>query len=112
MTVYHLRLDERRDYTACLPDTAFVNPLYSHLEPMFRRLAARDAAPKGIGTPCKRCLASLAKLDREFQRKARCGLRLGKRAKPSHPGYEAIHSRGWWPNDAARAIAREEGRAL
>lgn len=49
---------------------------------------------------CKRCLASLAKRDRAFQRKARRQFGFPK-------------SRWLTPkDDAARAIAREEGRAL
>jgi hypothetical protein len=64
---------------------------------------------------CKRCLASLAKRDREFQRKARrwWGFPAGRVIE------RAIYMRSAdWPltswkgrENAARAIAREEGRA-
>ena len=71
---------------------------------------------------CKRCLASLAKRDREFQRKARKWWK-----PPTGPVATRPWERnGWimqtrlpsWPYtiwkfqaDSARAIAREEGRA-
>jgi len=58
---------------------------------------------------CKRCLASLAKRDREFQRKARAWF-----ASPDSPRRLGFGRRGHTvfgqPEDAARAIAREEGR--
>jgi hypothetical protein len=69
---------------------------------------------------CKRCLASLAKRDRAFQRKARRW--FGSQSQCAHMqrtigrdrAEDALHP---WRHtsrkaDAARAIAREEGRAL
>lgn len=57
---------------------------------------------------CKRCLASLAKRDRAFQRKARRMIAGIAFTKP-HNVYAADAA---MREDAARAIAREEGRAL
>ena len=64
---------------------------------------------------CKRCIASLAKRDRAFQRKARKGIALPpyhfppgvwpSRALPPLAVHHSIRLR----EDAARAIAREEG---
>lgn len=61
------------------------------------------------GLSCKRCLASLAKRDREFQRKARGGLEIDRKL---HVCFETFVPGG--PDEeardrAARAIAREEG---
>jgi hypothetical protein len=57
---------------------------------------------------CKRCLASLTKRDREFQRKARKW--HGAHVDPAGLGPT------WWGQYiyqlSVRAIAREEGRAL
>lgn len=63
---------------------------------------------------CKRCLASLAKRDRAFQRKARKGI---GRISLEHVYINAVRlvaARAGLvrAGDAARAIAREEGRAL
>lgn len=76
-------------------------------ESQFRSDAIHDVSPR----PCKRCLASLAKRDREFRKKANATLstsraRLIRRwlSTPNMP-YPMSHS-----DDAARAIAREEGR--
>jgi hypothetical protein len=69
-----------------------------------------DRAP----VTCKRCLASLAKRDREFRAKARLGLRRTWLAFALRG--EAYRVSGYWDRDSAanatRAIAREEGRAL
>lgn len=59
---------------------------------------------------CKRCLASLAKRDREFRRKARAAWpkyypnRFGVTEFPWNPCYSLAHY------TAPAAIAREEGR--
>lgn len=59
---------------------------------------------------CKRCLASLAKRDRAFQRKARRWYRSarGSTIDRSMRAYDSGRAR---PRDAARAIAAEEGRS-
>ena len=62
-------------------------------------------ATEGEAVTCKRCLASLAKRDRKFQGKARGW--FGTRPA-HHAGMIADRFR----MAAARAIAREEGRAL
>lgn len=62
---------------------------------------------------CKRCLASLAKRDREFQRKARRFLEHDRGefgARLSAFGFGLGWS-GFFREQAFRAIAREEGRA-
>ena len=65
---------------------------------------------------CKRCLASLAKRDRAFQRKARKGLERTTYRGASGAIYigttleSAVCSKP--RRDAARAIAREDKRAL
>jgi hypothetical protein len=56
---------------------------------------------------CKRCLASLAKRDREFQRKARNELVAHWFTQPHNVYRDAEAAR----DDADRAIAREEGRS-
>jgi hypothetical protein len=67
---------------------------------------------------CKRCLASVAKRDRAFQRKARKGIALPPYHFPRGvwPGPRlpplAVHHAIRLREDSARAIAREEGRAL
>lgn len=60
---------------------------------------------------CKRCLASLAKRDREFQRKARRHVVMGHGRSFTDEQRLAVFvaGRSTW-RDAARAIAREEGR--
>jgi hypothetical protein len=73
--------------------------------------ACRHATTDRTRVTCKRCLASLAKRDRAFQRKARRGLRNGNTRISAT--WDRVSD---WPlgtsEDAARAIAREEGRAL
>lgn len=68
---------------------------------------------------CKRCLASLAKRDREFQRKARRG--LDSAATRLLRDLDYGDARQWcavfavwgdFRDSAARAIAREEGRSV
>ncbi len=62
---------------------------------------------------CKRCLASLAKRDREFRRKARKGFRRVLHAFAMRG--EAFRVSGYYTRDtaatAARAIAAEESRS-
>jgi len=59
---------------------------------------------------CKRCLASLAKRDREFQRKARRRFaRTERRWEPYARAAIKAQRPKWFAEDAARAIAREEG---
>ena len=62
---------------------------------------------------CKRCLASLVRRDREFQRKARRQFRDGParlRSYCAEAAFQELHGRTTF-GDATRAIAREEGRA-
>ncbi len=78
----------------------------------------------GDAVTCKRCLASLAKCDREFQRKARRGIGYvfrqpggtSRRLSQLHMVGVTAGVRGTvlsgLERDAARAIAREEGRVL
>jgi hypothetical protein len=58
---------------------------------------------------CKRCLASLAKRDRAFQRKAR--KQFGPRDYPWPDGGRGYRLTLRFAKRAARAIAAEEGRA-
>lgn len=57
---------------------------------------------------CKRCLASLARRDREFRAKARRGMTHANYIGVAR--YFAIHRAEIMKANAARAIAREEGR--
>lgn len=57
---------------------------------------------------CKRCLASLAKRDREFQRKARLAFALAFTGTPTNVYRTAERLR----LDSLAAIAREEGASL
>lgn len=96
------------------------NDIENHYDYDFgvRRIACGTRGHVGIMTTdhqaitCKRCLASLAKRDREFQRKARSRLvsavlvRIGS----GHRLRAECHICA--RRDSARAIAREEGRAL
>ncbi len=78
----------------------------------------REALLPHRGCPhymCKRCLASLAKRDRAFQRKAR--RRFSRRATLAAmaPRTRRAYASDRWRDPALRAasaIAREEGRAL
>jgi hypothetical protein len=56
---------------------------------------------------CRRCLVSLAKRDREFQRKARSQFKT-----PPQTAARKQAMRDAGRTHAARAIARDEGRAL
>jgi len=68
---------------------------------------ARHLTRERGAVECSRCLASLAKRDREFRAKARRGLTVGH---PGHPLGMAIYRARGMPGDAAAAIAREEGQ--
>lgn len=69
---------------------------------------------------CKRCLTSLAKRDREFQKKARRQFSAKNRERQINAYLDSVGIPRWkgvsgdvpWARkgDAARAIAREEGR--
>ncbi len=83
-----------------------------------------DKADSREFVTCKRCLASLAKRDRAFQRKARATFarnctKTWRRANRGRAmcglGFEhwtAVKKGGSRIDDAVHAIAREEGRAL
>lgn len=74
-----------------------------------------DASSDRSRVTCKRCLASLAKRDREFQQKSRAGMThlnyIGWAARQPGVTGEAARKRNMLRN-SVRAIAREEGRAL
>ena len=79
-------------------------------EAEFRSDASSNGTPRR-GRVCKRCLASLAKRDREFRAKARRHLVMGHGRRFDDEQRRAVFVDGktdW--RDAARAIAREEGR--
>ena len=93
---------------------------------MHARAVFESIGRSGYGKPCKRCLASLAKRDREFQRKAKQTVaRLHTRThQRTHDGrftglpFDQWHylARATWGMNmlgvaAARAIASEEGRS-
>ena len=64
-------------------------------------------ARPGETVTCKRCLASLARRDREFHRKSRLGLASAFDRKTSN----IYRTNDLLSGDAARAIAREEVRS-
>ena len=76
----------------------------------------------GMPVTCKRCLASLAKRDREFQRKARKWWTAPRNYRPDGPatnGWRLLTQSPAWPltewkmlSSAEEAIAREEGRPV
>ena len=69
----------------------------------------------GLALDCKRCLASLAKRDRAFQRKARGWFARRAVLSAMAPRTRRAYASDRWRDaslNAARAIAREEGRAL
>ena len=77
-------------------------------------------SPDFLPADCKRCLASLAKRDRAFQRKARGylskrGNYTGRQCPWAAPGcgrcLVCTSNRAKGSDSAARAIAAEEGRA-
>jgi hypothetical protein len=67
----------------------------------------RVASTARADVTCRRCLKTLARRDREFQRKARSAFKV-----PPQTAARKQATRDAGRTHAARAIAREEGRAL
>lgn len=76
-----------------------------------QRTRDRVASEVRSDVTCKRCLASLAKRDREFQRKARRHFREAERGAIQAIGRDRLDElmASMLRASAARAIAREEG---